>query len=917
MFKDNKQKTLFLMVFVVIFAVMSSSSASAFILTESQGYNIETDTIIDPYFTGTFDFYFDGFEMNNDFTGDYFYGYDLASCPVWSNGDFTKDLSGLSSFCYHDPDTGTDHKFDILFYNYFDHVELSGLQPPVVLSNVTGCEAFADLDDLTFGNQCVNTTEDLIIEFTNGAPATPYKFQDIYNLAIKYNLTGASVLVEQWNYTSLAYETVGTLNASATTTVNMILNDLTALPKVRFTSASDSTDSAYFEATVTTVPNVPASTMSGAGTLGDPFIITTLEEFEYIFYNTTASYELGADIDFTGYVEMPVSFSGTFEGANKTLHSGSDQLFLNFGVATFDNVLINNWSGRILASNTVGNLVSNNLHINGSTTMSLAHTTGSTTFNGLMITESSGGLGLFTRNDGTITVFQSYIDIDVSGATFENGLFGGRNGNTMNISEVHITGIWNTTSGASNSGMGILGGYNVNFGTIGAHNVLVTIDWTNVGVAIGNLNQGIGMFAGHQQNTGSVDIDHILMDMETSFSSAQTTMGIMGDSNTGGKSATNFFYNTNGLLFDNLAPITNLGDNWVGGVSVTDVTVTQVATYGGWDTNIWNITEGFVPTLKNQPEAFTLSEPSQENPVIATAFTGTDFTLEANTSSVDTPTIEKVGQFTITWAGTNLDFANADLDTFITAITNGVSVDSASLPSGINSSANVSITNIGDIGTPQVLVNGEPCVACTLISFNGTDALVTVPHFSNITIGNVTCNFVCIGYDTPLCLLNDTSTASCNAVNETLDCGIPFNETNLTFANFTNQTGVCDFCTPIFAGSCPVWNTSTCVENNGTGNYSCIATTDANNCFAQTSLPSDEADLDALYGKRMCEDLGNQGFNNAQLLMIALLPLLLILTLLFRSTSFTNNFSQSQQQSVKLIVGAVSLIIIVVIIGLL
>lgn len=146
----------------------------------------------------------------------------------------------------------------------------------------------------------------------------------------------------------------------------------------------------------------------------------------------------------------------------------------------------------------------------------------------------------------------------------------------------------------------------------------------------------------------------------------------------------------------------------------------------------------------------------------------------------------------------------------------------------------------------------------------------TTPNFPEV----LPCveDWICTGYDTPVCLINDTSTAQCNQVLDANLCG-----TNYTgdYTEFANQTGVCDFCTPDFALECPVWNTSVC-SNNISANYTCASTTDNNNCFAQTGLVSDEPDLLALYGERACVDLTNEGFSNLQFLLIALLPLILI-----------------------------------------
>ena len=221
-------------------------------------------------------------------------------------------------------------------------------------------------------------------------------------------------------------------------------------------------------------------------------------------------------------------------------------------------------------------------------------------------------------------------------------------------------------------------------------------------------------------------------------------------------------------------------------------------------------------------------------------------------------------------------------------------------------------------------------------------------------------NWVCIGYDTPVCLLNDTTTAMCNSVNDTNVCGDPYTG---DYTEFANQTGVCDYCTPIFSCSefnstclindtstneclsindsnscysitnlttdlyngslsdfdtigvcdfctpntasvCPIWNTSICI-NDTNANYSCLTAFDSNGCFEITNLSSDEIDVIALYGYRNCSTLGGVPsvvFQNSFNFLYALIPLLLVLMFLF---SNTGNLASEQKRMILRVLGLI------------
>jgi hypothetical protein len=109
-----------------------------------------------------------------------------------------------------------------------------------------------------------------------------------------------------------------------------------------------------------------------------------------------------------------------------------------------------------------------------------------------------------------------------------------------------------------------------------------------------------------------------------------------------------------------------------------------------------------------------------------------------------------------------------------------------------------------------------------------------IVRYDNIVVSEVdscVADWVCSGYANATCLVNDTSTAACNAVTDNNTCGDSYSG---DYSEFDNQTGVCDYCTPS-------WNCTgfeACVSPATTA--SCNETEDLNGCFATTSLAADQ-----------------------------------------------------------------------------
>ena len=229
-------------------------------------------------------------------------------------------------------------------------------------------------------------------------------------------------------------------------------------------------------------------------------------------------------------------------------------------------------------------------------------------------------------------------------------------------------------------------------------------------------------------------------------------------------------------------------------------------------------------------------------------------------------------------------------------------------------SGTINVTN----GIDDNFLNYTASVANYTLMVRGTDGINTTAYVNSTDFSFTFCapDYVCSGYDNATCYNNDTSQQACNAVTDNNLCGDTYMG---DFSEFSPIVGVCDFCIPDFAPTCTVYNTSACNGNPG-GNYSCAATIDNNNCFAQTSLPSDEPDLLGLYGEFQCTELANTGFANLKTLLFSLLPLLLILGLIFtvpNIRSFVIDKISDTTNAQKMVGIAIAMIIIIALIKLL
>jgi len=171
-------------------------------------------------------------------------------------------------------------------------------------------------------------------------------------------------------------------------------------------------------------------------------------------------------------------------------------------------------------------------------------------------------------------------------------------------------------------------------------------------------------------------------------------------------------------------------------------------------------------------------------------------------------------------------------------------------------------------------------------------------------------NWVCDGYGAATCLINDTNTAACNSVNDTNSCGELYGG---DYSEFSNQTGVCDYCTPSF--SCDGYATGVCLQN-GTRYDECDSVVDANTCFNITGLSNDTYAGDfSEFANQENECTYVDEYAGASAAVMLLLPLVFILSMLFYVPGI-KEYMQEKEVAGR-IIKIIGVVIALIIIGLL
>ncbi|MFC1741665.1 LamG-like jellyroll fold domain-containing protein, partial [Nanoarchaeota archaeon] len=114
----------------------------------------------------------------------------------------------------------------------------------------------------------------------------------------------------------------------------------------------------------------------------------------------------------------------------------------------------------------------------------------------------------------------------------------------------------------------------------------------------------------------------------------------------------------------------------------------------------------------------------------------TKFNAVADFEHVDNPVIEKPDKGKIKWRMKDRNISGADFDRHVKFGKKWVSVDSSSLNSDLNSSAEITLYDLPYQYMPDVYSDGTLCEECERISYEEGDFTFIVPHFTNFSIGS-------------------------------------------------------------------------------------------------------------------------------------------------------------------------------------
>jgi UDP-3-O-[3-hydroxymyristoyl] glucosamine N-acyltransferase len=271
---------------------------------------------------------------------------------------------------------------------------LTGSSPGAVIGYISGTPVLVDLHALDSGRACAGsgtlacTQHASVSDFyaTNAAPASGWDFTYTWSPA----------------------------------------NAGTAFPTLRPTPPTTST---------CTAPQIAATPFSGAGTLADPFVICTVDQWLAMSTNAatlSGTFELRADLDFSGHTfaqpDTAVAFTGVFDGNDHVV------LHPRFGSATTDYVglfrYLDGSAATIRDLRVIGATMAGRTYV---ATVAGALTNGARVENvdaqGVIGQGDTNGHGGVVGYCLACTVADSTAFVDVFGTTQIGGLVGYRDGN--------------------------------------------------------------------------------------------------------------------------------------------------------------------------------------------------------------------------------------------------------------------------------------------------------------------------------------------------------------------------------------------------------------------------------------------------------------------------------------------------------
>jgi hypothetical protein len=144
-------------------------------------------------------------------------------------------------------------------------------------------------------------------------------------------------------------------------------------------------------------------------------------------------------------------------------------------------------------------------------------------------------------------------------------------------------------------------------------------------------------------------------------------------------------------------------------------------------------------TITTQNIVFIAGNGTQSMSADTSGFNGNTTDMSVDASNLTEPILEVLGSFRIQWDGSGLNFTSANFTQNVlydNGTVHWVSVNSSNLPSDVNTSANLTFYNVPGYVLPYLNADGALCGDCSLISYDGTNVVFQVQHFTNYSLVN-------------------------------------------------------------------------------------------------------------------------------------------------------------------------------------
>ena len=545
-----------------------------------------------------------------------------------------------------------------------------------------------------------------------------------------------------------------------------------------------------------------ASAMTGSGTSGSPYQVTTCTDLQSISSNLSAYYVLANNIDCTatptwnsGAGFAPItSFTGSLDGQGHTVNGFYIYRPSTSGVALF---------GYYSNGATIKNIAFTNLNVTGGmyTGAVTGYMTGADTISGISVsgnvagTYDVGGISGNMQSAATITTSSTTGNVNAS-SSYAGGIAGGVYNSS--ISNSYSTAV---IGGSSNGAGGIAGDVETTgSGTAGISNSYAA---GNVATTSGNAG-GLAGISGQGGGAINMTNDFVTSAVTHSFGAAVVDRMVTGTTTFSG-----VYFDATATGYSTCSGVANTGCNAVN-TNGTDgshfVNTTSAAPLSSWDfTNTWQQTTG-LPTLLAAPQPVTPSAPSN----FTVSFGVTNTTLSwttpwnAGSSAINDYTIQYAVNGSGSWTtyshgaststsatiptstftlGTNYVFSVAAVNGSGTGSLTTLVVIDAHTPgtptgltaSGLNASASLSWTAPTDNGGSPITdytVQYKPNGGGSWFTFSHTVSTATTQTVTGLTNGTL--------YLFQIAAVNAAGTGTYSSSASATPVGVPVAPTSLT-----------------------------------------------------------------------------------------------------------------------------------------